>query len=83
MSVLMQGPCRPKAYDTRPTRNGSVLPVLLTAADADSPADARTCSAAVHDGRDVTQAREAMLSRSGAQASCTHVPNNFTQRFKP
>ena len=42
VSVLMQGPCRPKAYDTRPTRNGSVLPVLLTAAEADSPAAART-----------------------------------------
>ncbi len=42
VSVLMHGPCRPRAYDTRPTRNGSVLPVLLTAAEGDSPAAART-----------------------------------------
>ena len=32
MSVETQGPCSPKEYDTRPTMNGNVLPVL--AADA-------------------------------------------------
>ena len=63
----MQGPCRPKAYDTRPTRNGSVLPVLLTAADADSPAAARTYAM----GRECCSASHMSTSSAGQSKSVT------------
>lgn len=42
VSVLIQGPWRPNVYDTRPTRKGSVLPVVLLAEDVEMPLSAST-----------------------------------------
>lgn len=42
MSVLIHGPCRPKVYEIRPTRNGSVLPVVLLAEEVEMPLSAST-----------------------------------------
>ena len=37
MSVDMQGPVRAKVYDTLPTKNGAVFPVLAPAAVSETP----------------------------------------------